>query len=67
MAHHPIVTFDTPFLNPYFAWLGVKEDTIGLQLIYKSTQEEDKLRMYCIDRAGVPESHYAHAFHCLYD
>ncbi len=25
------------------------------------------LRMYCIDRAGVPESHDAHAFHCLYD
>ncbi len=25
------------------------------------------LRMYCIDRAGVPETHDAHAFHCLYD
>ncbi len=25
------------------------------------------LRMYCIDRAGVPESHDAHAFYCLYD
>ncbi len=25
------------------------------------------LRMYCIDRAGVPESHDAHAFDCLYD
>ncbi len=25
------------------------------------------LRMYCIDRAGVPESHDAHAFFCLYD
>ncbi len=28
---------------------------------------EDMLRMYCIDRAGVPETHDAHAFHCLYD
>ncbi len=26
-----------------------------------------KLRMYCIDRVGVPESHDAHAFYCLYD
>ncbi len=25
------------------------------------------LRMYCIDRAGVPETHDAHSFHCLYD
>ncbi len=25
------------------------------------------LRMYCIHRAGVPESHDAHAFCCLYD
>ena len=25
------------------------------------------LRMYCIDRARVPESHDAHAFYCLYD
>ena len=25
------------------------------------------LRMYCIDRAGVPKSHDAQAFRCLYD
>ena len=25
------------------------------------------LRMYCIDRARVPETHNAHGFHCLYD
>ena len=25
------------------------------------------LRMYCIDRVGVPESHDGHAFYCLYD
>ncbi len=29
-------------------------------------QNQWLLRMYCIDRAGVPESHDAHAFHCLY-
>ncbi len=26
-----------------------------------------KLRMYCIDRAGVPETNDAHAIHCLYN
>ena len=25
------------------------------------------LRMYCIDKPGVPESHDACAFHCLYN
>ena len=25
------------------------------------------LRVYCIDRAGVAESHDAHPFYCLYD
>ncbi len=32
----------------------------------KSITNSD-LRMYCIDRDGVPESHDAHAIYCLYD
>ncbi len=32
-----------------------------------NSQLHTLLRMYCIDRAGVPETHDAHAFHCLSD
>ncbi len=30
-------------------------------------KKKTTLRMYCIDRAGMTESHDAHAFYCLYD
>ncbi len=30
----------------------------------KLIHHERRLRMYCIDRHGVPESHDAHALHC---
>ena len=47
---------------------------VPLVLEYFAVRDEIKslgkisiLRMYCIDRAGVPENHDAHAFHCLYD
>ena len=35
--------------------------------IWSPEQYSSDLRMYCIDRARVPESHDAHVFYCLYD
>ncbi len=49
-------------LIPHLIYPTVKVVTLthcAMLLVY--------VRMYCIDRARVPESHDVHAFHCLSD
>ncbi len=60
------------FYNIYVILYSKKSHTNELGFTYFKALRSIQSRrlmycMYCIDGAGVPESHDAHAFYCLYD